>query len=122
MKLTRNSGALEGAQTNRGERNRRSCRGFHPPSEAAMAAGWKTGGGTEKKIGGWRGFGLQGRNRTLQGKYQQLLSLLTMVEDLQEIENKKNAKKRATRAKNVQVVRCSMPFTAPRRGNNAPSQ
>ncbi|KAL2537662.1 glycine-rich RNA-binding protein 2-like [Forsythia ovata] len=41
--------------------------------------------------------------------------LLTMMEDLQEIENQENAKKRAMRAKNVRVVRGLMPFAAPRR-------
>ncbi|KAL2481118.1 Uncharacterized protein Adt_34084 [Abeliophyllum distichum] len=51
-----------------------------------------------------------------------ITSLLTMVEDLQEIENQENAKKGATRAKNFRVVRGSMSFVAPRRGNNAATQ
>ncbi|KAL2557786.1 uncharacterized protein Fot_02525 [Forsythia ovata] len=51
-----------------------------------------------------------------------ITSLQTMVEDLQEIENQENAKKRATRAKNFRVVRGSMPFAAPRRGNNAATE
>ncbi|KAL2549537.1 uncharacterized protein Fot_11067 [Forsythia ovata] len=51
-----------------------------------------------------------------------ITSLLTMVEDLQEIETQENAKKRAMRAKNFRLVRGSMPFAAPRRGNNAATQ
>ncbi|KAL2524765.1 Uncharacterized protein Adt_09819 [Abeliophyllum distichum] len=52
-----------------------------------------------------------------------ITSLPTMVEDLQEIENQENAKKRAMRTKNFLVVRGStMLFAAPRRGNNAATQ
>ncbi|KAL2482185.1 uncharacterized protein Fot_43629 [Forsythia ovata] len=51
-----------------------------------------------------------------------ITSLLTMIDDLQEIENQKNAKKMATKAKNVRVVRCLMPFAALRIGNSAATQ